>query len=1507
LNVTPQNDAPTLSDLPDISTSEDTPVSIGNISIADLESTLTCAASLSVVSSTNADLLPINVANISFDENPPSSGKCRMTLTPAANQHGTSTITVQVTDNSLPVTKTFTLTVNSVNDAPQLQNFSTTSKSMPEDPQTEDQTITFNLADDTNSISCGTAVTSSANNSTLLPLGSLVVTGGTLNVTNGVATTACTLTITPAENQHGSAIITLNVADGAGGTSAATVNLTVNSQNDAPTIAISTPVPPQPTVPEDTPYIFNLNVNDTDGALSCTSEHLQGTDANAGNLVQTVNFSGTWPNCAASVVPKANVVGSTTVTFTVDDKVAPPVPASVGLEITSVDDSPTITLGFASPQAMNEDTTRNDFSITINDVDTAVTCADLNNNVTSSNQVLILNAGITITESSGQTGNTRTCSLGFTPQANRFGSTTITLTLPFGANPVTNSFILNVTDIPDAPVLAGNPPLTLSTVQGSPVALSTNEDVQLTISNLSLTDSDSQVTCSDSLSLVSSSRTDLISLTGASFSNDPDNTGKCRIIITPTSNITGSSNLQIRATDGSNSTDYYFIINVTPEEDDPTIGSIAAQIMSEDPQAQFEINFTVGDPDGYLDNLNQPFSCSTYLMALSHDQTKVATPSGVQFVGSFPNCTARIAPVLNANTQTPMQITFVVTDPTQRTASRTFSLTITPANDAPVINVSTLPTFTEDQNPVPVVNFTIADVDAASGFLPCNSATAVDSDAANDFSTAKLSSVVIANGANPNSCIATVNLVQNANGAANFTLRVNDSGNGGGSSLTDEEAVAFTISAVNDAPTGAVTCNDFGSNVFRTSISDGSNWTIEGCTGATDVDGDSLVYRLELQTDNPQASKSESFDCPPTVSSTAGATSITGAFASAGNFGSCRYKLKACDTSNACTIQSENSVIVSSYELSVGAPSKPTISNTCVVSSSSNITFSGNISAVVTEAHTNAPGAVATQPPTITSSPSTATFTTDITTRLLDAIFITAIPTKETNTTAVKSKIKVTEASLNGAGFNPLASDLATNDIFSAATYSIKRTLELLAVRKGGTSGAASALEEMHSDGQQPSFVSSTGCRACTNGAFVSISAGDTHTCLTETTGTTKCWGNSADGRLGIGSNPSLYTMTPTGIDTSAAGTFTHTQIAAGKQFTCLLGTGTQGVKCWGGNEFFQLGRGGTSTTQLDTPDATVVQKSPVPLSDLNNAVSIAASKTGSHACAVTSAGNVYCWGAGTSGQLGDGLSTDSSSAVQVLQNGGATALPSVRSIAAGGLHSCAALAFKADNQNVTESGIYCWGENGSGQLGDGTIVDSSKAVPIAVIDQVEPIAPNATDSQWFTQVVAGAAHTCALRSDGAVFCWGLNSRGQVGDGTTANSTRPVSVSGIGGTGSLSDVVAISAGKNHTCALKNDHAVLCWGANESGQLGDGTIIDRTTPVEIIAGATSNTVAISAGGAHTCVANFNGTVQCWGEGLRGQLGNNTLTSSTSPVLVNWTAGVTANANLRPRTCSVYTIP
>jgi alpha-tubulin suppressor-like RCC1 family protein len=186
---------------------------------------------------------------------------------------------------------------------------------------------------------------------------------------------------------------------------------------------------------------------------------------------------------------------------------------------------------------------------------------------------------------------------------------------------------------------------------------------------------------------------------------------------------------------------------------------------------------------------------------------------------------------------------------------------------------------------------------------------------------------------------------------------------------------------------------------------------------------------------------------------------------------------------------------------------------------------------------------------------------------------------------------------------------------------------------------------------------------------------------------------------------------------------------------------------------------------------------------------------------------------------------------------------------------------------------VWGWGYNGNGQLGDGTTTNRSTPVQASGLTDV-------------TTIAAGWNQTLALKSDGTVWAWGINTYGQVGDGTLVERHTPVQVSGLG------SVTAIAAGGYHSLALKSDGSVWAWGWNVGGAIGDGTTINRSTPVQV--SALSGVTAIAAGAYHSLARKSDGTVWIWGMNQYGQLGDGTTTGRALPVQVSGLTGVSAIA-------------
>lgn len=245
-----------------------------------------------------------------------------------------------------------------------------------------------------------------------------------------------------------------------------------------------------------------------------------------------------------------------------------------------------------------------------------------------------------------------------------------------------------------------------------------------------------------------------------------------------------------------------------------------------------------------------------------------------------------------------------------------------------------------------------------------------------------------------------------------------------------------------------------------------------------------------------------------------------------------------------------------------------------------------------------------------------------------------------------------------------------------------------------------------------------------------------------------------------------------------------------------------------------------------------------------------------SHSCGLTLAGAVHCWGMNEFGQLGDGTTnTRGVPAVVVGLHGG------VEAITAGHFHTCA----------VSSAGAAtCWGRNHGGQLGDGSQIDRLVPVPVSGL------------ASGAHEIKAGDAHTCVRLGSGALQCWGLNTFGQLGDGTTVDRLTPTQVSGL-----TTGMKTVSAGGGSTCALTTLGAAVCWGKNSLGQLGDGSQIDRSLPVAVV-GLAGGVQSIAMKHVHACAVAASGIAKCWGYNGFGQLGDGT--ASTFRVVPTDVAGL-----------------
>lgn len=323
----------------------------------------------------------------------------------------------------------------------------------------------------------------------------------------------------------------------------------------------------------------------------------------------------------------------------------------------------------------------------------------------------------------------------------------------------------------------------------------------------------------------------------------------------------------------------------------------------------------------------------------------------------------------------------------------------------------------------------------------------------------------------------------------------------------------------------------------------------------------------------------------------------------------------------------------------------------------------------------------------------------------------------------------------------------------------------------------------------------------------------------------------------------------------NAAAMTGFTKVAAGTDFTCARKTDAT-VWCWGLNTSGQLGDGTTTN-----------RTRPVQVSNLTGVADV--DNQSDFACALKSDGTVWCWGNGGFGQLGNGATTNSNTPVQV------TGLSGVTQISTGYGHACAVL---------SDGTVRCWGWNVNHMLGNGTTTSSSTPISVSGITTA-------------TQIQAGAWNNCVLLADQTITCWGSGSqmRGSGGSGSGSVKTSPTGISGV--------TMLSNAHGQHICAKMSDQSVKCWGYNDHGQVGDNSQVDRNTPV-VIADLTG-VIGMSSANHTTCAVKSDGSPWCWGWGGWGQLGTGNSADQFIPAAVPSVGSVSQISAGYVHSCAVLT--
>jgi alpha-tubulin suppressor-like RCC1 family protein len=367
------------------------------------------------------------------------------------------------------------------------------------------------------------------------------------------------------------------------------------------------------------------------------------------------------------------------------------------------------------------------------------------------------------------------------------------------------------------------------------------------------------------------------------------------------------------------------------------------------------------------------------------------------------------------------------------------------------------------------------------------------------------------------------------------------------------------------------------------------------------------------------------------------------------------------------------------------------------------------------------------------------------------------------------------------------------------------------------------------------------------------VAGGLYHGLALSSTGAVFAWGWNIVGQLCNGSTNGSDVP----VKVKLLGGTRVTGVAAGFAHSLAL-TSTGAVFACGKNDDGELGDG--NTTDSDVP-----VKVDLPAGTKVTAVAAGAG----HNLAVTSTGTVLAWGLNDEGQLGN----DSTGSSAVPVNVSLPVGTKVTAVAVGALHSLA----------LSSTGVvFAWGYNTDGELGDGGTANSDVPVKLKL--------PAGTR---VTAIAAGGYDSLALTSTGAVFAWGYNTDGELGNGGTANSDVPVKVKLPAGTkvtaiaagGSLTGVGVIIAGPSHSLAVTSTGAVFAWGYNTDGELGNGGTANSDVPVKVKLPAGTKVTAIAAGELHSLAVTSRGTVLAWGGNNFGQLGNGSYKGSEVPVKVN----------------------
>ncbi len=384
---------------------------------------------------------------------------------------------------------------------------------------------------------------------------------------------------------------------------------------------------------------------------------------------------------------------------------------------------------------------------------------------------------------------------------------------------------------------------------------------------------------------------------------------------------------------------------------------------------------------------------------------------------------------------------------------------------------------------------------------------------------------------------------------------------------------------------------------------------------------------------------------------------------------------------------------------------------------------------------------------------------------------------------------------------------------------------------------------------------------------FTSVSAGRGHSLAIGSDGNTYAWGWGKYGKLGTGSSVDRLIPVKVAAPEEAPEDMTFTSISAGSNHSLAIGSDGN-TYAWGSGKYGKLGTG-SSVDRLIPVKVAAPEEAPEGMTF----TSVSAGED--HSLAIGSDGNIYAWGNGGQGRLGNGNTVTRSKPVKVAAPEEAPEGMTFTSVSAGRSHS---LAIGSDGN------AYAWGYGGNGRLGNGNTVTRSKPVKVAAPE-------GAPEGMTFTSVSAGRYHSLAIGSDGNIYAWGQGEYGQLGNDNTSDQSTPVKVTAPEGAPEGMTFASVSAGEYHSLAIGSDGNTYAWGQGEYGQLGNDNTSDQSTPVKVTAPEGMTFASVSAGGLHSLAIGSDGNTYAWGSGYHGQLGNDNSSAQSTPVAVRQIGTIT----------------